>query len=349
MRVLQLHFPRDRNQPCMGATFPLLNMVEQSDYDLVDLQAAFWVNPRAPSLWTEVVQLPGLGYSSKLAWGHAMNGNMDGWLPLWKQADEEYGLKGYDVILVELRGPEQAIMAFAWAQYTKLTHYFPYLLSLPPPNGKANTSAKAAYANAFDLILSRNNSEDVEIALACWQHRNFNGLSHATVRARGFLIRGYSDPQSKQATPVPCSVKIKTRSEHTPIAAVAPSQLPLAVPETQWDIALPPPPQEGVVTRNRRELASTNLLFLSGWITSEGRFYPCGWTEHIRMLSALGHTNDVEGAGWIKVSPSLPGNLGYYIGEPSRVSTAARKVFLRWLETHKKPLPPWWDSVEASF
>lgn len=78
-----------------------------------------------------------------------------------------------------------------------------------------------------------------------------------------------------------------------------------------------------------------------GWLSPEGKFYQCGWREHISLAGDLGKTQVMlEQQGWIKLSANQ-------IFEPYRppVTQAQLTRVYDWCVANEKELP-WWAKEE---
>jgi len=85
--------------------------------------------------------------------------------------------------------------------------------------------------------------------------------------------------------------------------------------------------QRRVATRASREINHTD-----GWLSPQGKFYRCGWMEHISLADALGYTEkQLEELGWIKISNNRA------IPSEKPPSQAQINALFDW----KKELPYW--------
>lgn len=78
-----------------------------------------------------------------------------------------------------------------------------------------------------------------------------------------------------------------------------------------------------------------------GWVLPDGKFYPCGYMEHIWLAGRLGkEEREAEKAGWIKISHGLSGELYIHKHVDSPTQKQINTVF-DWCEKHKAKLPDW--------
>lgn len=85
----------------------------------------------------------------------------------------------------------------------------------------------------------------------------------------------------------------------------------------------------------------TKLEHEDGWVLPDGKFYPCGYMEHIWLAEKLGKPErEAEKAGWVKISHGLDGTLYIHRGERDVTQKQINTVF-DWCTKHRKPLPHW--------
>lgn len=78
-----------------------------------------------------------------------------------------------------------------------------------------------------------------------------------------------------------------------------------------------------------------------GWITPDGKFYPCGYMEHVWLADKLGkEEREAEKAGWVKISHGLEGKLYIHKGEREPTQKQLDTLF-DWCQKHKVVLPDW--------
>ncbi|HFB07047.1 MAG TPA: hypothetical protein ENJ92_01240 [Chloroflexi bacterium] len=77
-----------------------------------------------------------------------------------------------------------------------------------------------------------------------------------------------------------------------------------------------------------------------GWLSPEGKFYACGWMEHINLADRLGYSSRrLEKMGWIKLSANR-----FFAGE-SKASQAQINLIWDFCQEYDRPLP-WWLEQE---
>jgi len=105
------------------------------------------------------------------------------------------------------------------------------------------------------------------------------------------------------------------------------------------------PEGKRVIPRPERESRSKpvvrdEITGTSGWLTPEGKFYPCAWMEHIRTVDALGFDErQVEKLGWIKIE-STNGAIA-----PEKEPTQAQiNAIWDWCQREGRECPYWMRS-----
>lgn len=80
-----------------------------------------------------------------------------------------------------------------------------------------------------------------------------------------------------------------------------------------------------------------------GWILPDGKFYGCGYMEHIWLADRLGkEEKEAEKAGWIKISHGVDGRLYIQRLDTAREPTQKQiDTMFTWCEKHKAKLPDW--------
>jgi len=92
----------------------------------------------------------------------------------------------------------------------------------------------------------------------------------------------------------------------------------------------PPPPKPQYI----RFIPTT---WLDGWLDPEGRFYRCGWMEHISLAHRLGlDQRQMELTGWIKLSGGE-----FFMDLPDRLTQTQRDLIWDWCRANNKKMP-WW-------
>jgi hypothetical protein len=78
----------------------------------------------------------------------------------------------------------------------------------------------------------------------------------------------------------------------------------------------------------------------SGWLSPEGKFYPCGYMEHVSLLGSLDLTQGAaEKAGWVKFGGgSIYGFLWDHQAKPTEIQ---KKLTRDWCLTTHTELPSW--------
>ena len=88
---------------------------------------------------------------------------------------------------------------------------------------------------------------------------------------------------------------------------------------------------------------------MHGWLSPDGKFYPCQWMEHIWVARVLlydmfgeeGRDKDegkLEDMGWIKISQ---GNA--FEPPRRRATTRQRNLVFDYFAEQGKPIPFWWE------
>lgn len=75
-----------------------------------------------------------------------------------------------------------------------------------------------------------------------------------------------------------------------------------------------------------------------GWLSPDGKFYPCAWMEHIWLAGALGfEERNLEKLGWIKIE------AGEAFAPEREVTQRQIDLVFDWYQTRGKELPFWWE------
>lgn len=78
----------------------------------------------------------------------------------------------------------------------------------------------------------------------------------------------------------------------------------------------------------------TKLEARDGWILPDGKFYPCGYMEHIWLADKLGKSEpEAEKLGWVKIHHALDGGLYITINE-KRFTQKQQNTLFDWCQKH---------------
>lgn len=93
-----------------------------------------------------------------------------------------------------------------------------------------------------------------------------------------------------------------------------------------------PPPAQNKITGN------------TGWLSPDGKFYPCGYAQHASVACALGLTDNpaahgVEPAGWVRLGVS--DNRQYFFGEHSLFNEMQNGLIRAYCAEKSIGLPYW--------
>jgi len=94
-------------------------------------------------------------------------------------------------------------------------------------------------------------------------------------------------------------------------------------------------------TRPTVALDSIPANATDGWLSPEGKFYQCGWQEHISLAFDLGETqNALEQKGWIKLSA----NEIFEPYRPPATQAQLNRIF-DWCRATSRKFPKWLEEV----
>jgi len=80
----------------------------------------------------------------------------------------------------------------------------------------------------------------------------------------------------------------------------------------------------------------------SGWLSTEGRFYSCGWMEHLWLLSRLGQDDlEAEKVGWIKISGQYAWSHYHLHGTGRKPTQRQIDMVFDWCVENQHDLPHW--------
>jgi hypothetical protein len=84
-----------------------------------------------------------------------------------------------------------------------------------------------------------------------------------------------------------------------------------------------------------------------GWLTPDGRFYPCGWMEHLWLVGCFDLTGEkAEQAGWIKISDNEAWSAHHLFGEGAPPTQRQIDLVFDWYTKRGRRLPYWMSGLD---
>jgi hypothetical protein len=84
-----------------------------------------------------------------------------------------------------------------------------------------------------------------------------------------------------------------------------------------------------------------------GWLSPDGRFYQCGYMEHLYLIERLGFDDQAaEKAGWIKINGDRPYSRYHIDGTGARPTQRQIDLIFDWCSTNGIKTPSWLTEAE---